>query len=66
MKAVRERYKIYQNEKQKSKAKTDKDLKHKIITEEIEEVHIKRHLLEFIIDELVKDTDELAVTAQET
>ena len=52
--------------KNKSKAETDQDLKHKIITEEIEEVHIKRHLLQSIIDELVKDTDELAITAQET
>ena len=36
VKATREHYKIYQNEKQKSKAKTDKNLKQRIITEEIE------------------------------
>ena len=33
VKATRERYKIYQNEKQKNKVKTDKDFKRKIITE---------------------------------
>ena len=62
VKAAREHYKIYQNEKQKSKAKTDKDLKRKIITEEIEEACIKRYNLQSSIDELVKDADELAET----
>ena len=33
VKAARERYKIYQNEKQKNKVKTDKDFKRTIITE---------------------------------
>ena len=45
VKAAIKLYKIYQNEKQKSKGKTDKDLKRKIITEEIEEIRMKRHLL---------------------
>ena len=66
VKAARERYKIYQNEKQKGKVKTDKDLKQKIITEETEEVCMKRHRLQSSIEELVKDVDELAITAQQT
>ena len=66
MKAARECYKIYQNEKQKSKAKNDKDLKWKIITEETEMVCMKIHPFQSSIDELVKDTDELAIAAQET
>ena len=37
-----------------------------IVSGEIEEVHMKRHHLQSIIDELVKDADELANTAQET
>ena len=36
-----------------------------IVTEEIEEVHMKSHHLQSSIDELVKDADELANTAQE-
>ena len=52
--------------KNKSKAKTDKDLNRKIISEEIEEVRMKRHRLQSSIDELVKDADELAITSQET
>ena len=52
--------------KNKSKAKTDKDLNRKIITEEIEEVRMKRHRLQSSIDELFKDADELAITSQET
>ena len=66
VKTARKRYKIYENEKQKSKAKTYKDLKRKTITEEIEEVRMKRHRLQSSIDELVKDEDELTITAQET
>ena len=65
-KSARERYKIYQNQKQKSKAKTHKYLTRKIITEEIEEVRMKRHRLQSSIDELVKDANELAIIAQET
>ena len=66
VKAGEKHYKIYQNEKQKSKTKTDKDLKRKTITEEIEEVGMKRHCLQSSVDKLVKDADELAITAQET
>lgn len=66
VKVARVHYKIYQNEKQKSKAKNDEDLKSKIITEETEEVCLKRHCLRSSIDELVNDADEIAITAKET
>ena len=41
-------------------------IKQKVITEENEEVCMKRHRLQFSIEELVKDADELAITAQQT
>ena len=47
------------------KPKIDKDLKRKIITEEIELIRAKRHRLQSNIDELVKDADELAIKVQE-
>ena len=62
----KQHYKMYQNEKQKSKAKTDKDPKRKIITEEIEKLRMKSHRLQSSIDELVKDPDKLAIAAQES
>ena len=65
VKASRQRYEIFQEEKKKEQRKTGKDLKRKIITDEIEEVRKKKQHLQSSVDELVKDADELALVAEE-
>ena len=62
----RARYVEFLNENKKAKKESEKDLKRKVISCEIEEVRKKKLRVQSSIDELIKDADELALKAQET
>ena len=59
-------YVVFLNENKKAKRESEKDLKCKVISYEIEEVCKKKLRIQSSIDELIKDADELALKAQET
>lgn len=65
VKASRQRYSSELDRKSKIKSKSDKELKRKAITEEIEQVAKKRRHLQSSIDELLKDADDMALKAQD-
>ena len=64
--AARAQYVEFLNENKKAKKESEKDLKRKVISCEIEEVRKKKLRVQSSIDELIKDADELALKAQET
>ena len=63
---ARAQYVKFLNENKKAKNESEKYLKHKFISCEIEEVRKKKLRVQSSIDELIKDADELALKAQET
>ena len=65
-KASRERYKLHLEEKSKNKSKSDKELKRKVISEEIEQIKKRKRHLQSSLGKLLKDADEMAQEAQDT
>ena len=66
VKASRQRYSSDLEHKSKAKSKSDRELKRKVVTEEIEQIVKKKRHLQSSIDELLKDADDMALQAQET
>ena len=66
VKASRQRYSIHLEEKFKVNSKNEKELKRKVVSEEIEQVRKRKRHLQSSIDELLKDADEMAQKAQDT
>jgi len=64
VKSAHARYEQSQLEQSKQKTTSEKDLKRKIITTEIEEVNKKRLRLQESVTDLVKDADSLSIDAE--
>ena len=62
--SLRERYKLHLEEKSKNKSKSDKELKWKVISEEIKQIKKRKRHLQSSLGELLKDADEMAQEAQ--
>ena len=61
--AARRRYQEASEEKKAENAVSEKELKRKVITEEIDEVQKKKRFLESAVENLQKDADKLAMDA---
>ena len=59
----RQLYQKYLEEQKKQKKRTEKDLKRKIVVEEIKDIQKKRRRLTAIIEDLIKDADKYALDA---